>query len=184
MKGVNIYFCIDMQNDFIIGALGSDNCKACVQEVVKTVEKALAEKEDNLCVFTMDTHGDNYLETQEGKRLPVPHCIEGTEGFEIIPEIKNLIPVDYPYIIKKKSFGEHNLKQYVDTFCRNINAEPKEFILMGVCTGICVISTAILLKAAYPEVPVKVISAATGCIAEKTKATALDAMKLCQVEVI
>lgn len=160
---------IDVQNDFVSGALGTKEAEAML---VRLVEKLKNEKDTQL-FFTKDTHKDDYLETQEGKRLPVKHCIKNTEGWEIHPFLNEFLKD--AQIIEKKTFGSTRLPSVVSKF--------DEVELVGLCTDICVISNALLLKAFFPE---KIISIDATCCAgvtpEKHNA-AIEVMKSCQIEI-
>ena len=162
---------VDMQNDFVTGCLGSKEAQAIVLEMVKFVEDF-----DGAVIFTKDTHGENYMETQEGKKLPVPHCIKGTEGWEIIPELKAF--ADKAAVYEKPTFGSKELAADI------AGAAPDEVTLIGVCTGICVLNNATLIKAFAPEIPVKVVAGLCACVTPDTHKTALDAMATCQIEII
>ena len=166
---------VDMQNDFIDGALGTNEAQAIVDNV-----KAKIDEYANVhgqVIFTRDTHGSNYMETQEGTKLPVPHCIEGTEGWEIREELR----VENCVIIDKPTFGSYEL---IDTL-REIDEEtPIESIeLVGLCTDICVISNAMMVKAAFLEIPVKVDSTCCAGVSPQSHDNALNAMEMCQIEV-
>lgn len=161
---------IDMQNDFITGPLGNPECQAVVPNIVQILQQNSYDK----IIFTRDTHSENYLQTQEGKNLPVEHCIQGTEGWNIINELSDFAK-KYT-IIDKITFGSINLPTQLEGI--------DEFDLVGVCTGICVISNAMILKAAYPEARISVIESATACVTPQSKQTALEAMKLCQINII
>ncbi|MCR5501188.1 MAG: cysteine hydrolase [Acetatifactor sp.] len=162
---------VDMQNDFVTGCLGSKEAQAIVPEMVKFVESF-----DGTVIFTKDTHGENYMDSQEGKKLPVPHCIKGTEGWEIIPELKAF--ADKAAVYEKPTFGSKELAADI------ANEEPDEVTLIGVCTGICVLNNAALIKAFAPEIPVKVVAGLCACVTPDTHKTALDAMATCQIEII
>lgn len=161
---------VDMQNDFVTGCLGTKEAQAIVPKVSDLVNHF-----DGDVWFTRDTHDENYLNTQEGKKLPVTHCIKGTDGWEIVPEIKELIHGDT--VIDKPTFGSMELAKKLE------NTSYDEIYLCGVCTGICVISNAMLIKAVTPETPIKVIANACACVTPESHNTALEAMKLCQIEV-
>ena len=164
---------IDMQNDFIDGSLGT---KEAVAIVPKVAEKIIsARKNGEMVVFTRDTHQSCYLETQEGKNLPVEHCIEGTEGWQISSRLE----VGDSRIFDKPSFGSMELADFVAGI-----SDLESIELVGLCTGICVISNAFILKAKLPEVPVIVDSSCCACVTPDSHQTALNAMKLCQVKVI
>ncbi len=160
---------IDMQNDFITGPLGNPDCQRVVPNIVQIIQQESYDK----IIFTRDTHDKNYLQTQEGKNLPVEHCIRDTQGWNIIDELSDL--AHQHTIIDKITFGSLELPEQLK--------EIEEIELVGVCTGICVISNAMILKAAYPETRISVIASATACVTPESKQTALDAMKLCQITI-
>ena len=164
---------IDMQNDFIDGALTNPSAQAIIPGIVDFINAW-----EGQIGVTLDTHQENYLETQEGKNLPVPHCILGTSGHKINDQIAEAIKDRVSYTIMKPTFGYNDWKQY------NLDDNFEEIILVGTCTDICVISNALAIKAAYPETKVTVISnLCAGLSAEKHNA-ALEVMKSCQVQVI
>lgn len=163
---------IDMQNDFIDAALGTKEAVAIVPAVAKKI--AEYREAGNQVIFTRDTHQKNYMETQEGKNLPVMHCIEGTDGWQISKELE----VGESKIFNKPSFGSMELAYYV----ANLN-DIEEIELIGLCTGICVISNAFILKAKLPEVKITVDSSCCACVTPESHQTALNAMKLCQINV-
>jgi len=175
---------VDMQNDFINGVLGTARAQAIVPSVVKKIE-AYKANEDYI-VYTMDTHAENYLDTQEGKKLPVKHCIYDSEGWSLNPDIAQAIKgaksVDSQEAVEyqKGIFGSWALGEDVKRW--EAAVESLEFV--GVCTGICVISNVILVKTALPEMPVIVDAACCECVTSESHITALDAMELLQVEII
>ena len=162
---------VDMQVDFITGVLGSKNAEAIVPNVVEKVKNF-----DGTIIFTRDTHFDNYMETQEGKKLPIAHCIKNTTGWQLCEEL-------LPYaktIIDKVTFGSIELPQILKDY-----GEPIEEIeLCGLCTDICVISNAMLLKTVFPEVPISVDSSCCAGVTEESHTTALNAMKAVQIAII
>ena len=162
---------VDMQNDFIDGALGSEEAVKIVPYV-----KSLIEHFDGQVLFTRDTHYENYMETQEGKNLPVPHCISGTEGWQIHPELEALRTTD---AVDKLTFGS---KELVELLKDKNNIESITFV--GLCTDICVISNVMLVKAFYPEIPLIVDAKGCAGVTIESHKTALDAMKAIQVRVI
>ncbi|MCQ2598720.1 MAG: cysteine hydrolase [Treponema sp.] len=164
---------VDMQNDFIDAALGTKEAVAIVPAVAKKI--AEYREAGNQVIFTRDTHQKNYMETQEGKNLPVMHCIEGTDGWQISKELE----VGESKIFNKPSFGSMELADYV----ASLN-DIEEIELIGLCTGICVISNAFILKAKLPEVKITVDSSCCACVTPESHQTALNAMKLCQINVI
>lgn len=176
---------VDMQNDFIDGALGT---KEAVQIVPYVVDKIKAYRaQGNPIYFTKDTHEEDYLDTQEGRNLPVPHCIRGTKGWGLHPQIEALSEeiqgsLDKPIIFEKGIFGAEALAQTL----REGIKEPSqtEIELVGLCTDICVISNAILLKTYMPEVIVKVDGACCAGVTPQSHENALEAMKMCQIQII
>lgn len=164
---------VDMQNDFIDGALGTDEAVAVVQHVAKKLEEA--RREGWTVVFTRDTHGADYRNTQEGRNLPVVHCVRDTPGWEIT----KALPVEDALVLDKPTFGSVELARYAATL-ENL----EEICLVGLCTDICVISNAILLKAALPETPICVDAACCAGVTPQSHRNALEAMKMCQIRVI
>lgn len=165
---------VDMQNDFIDGALGTAEAVAIVPAV-----KAKIENFDGTVLFTRDTHFDNYMETQEGKNLPVPHCIKGTEGWQIRPELDALRKTE---AIDKLTFGSSELGPMLQKM--NQEEAIEEITVIGLCTDICVISNVMIAKAFLPEVPVVVDSACCAGVSVETHNNALKAMQVCQVKVL
>ena len=165
---------VDMQTDFVNGALGTREAEAIVPAVR---EKILAH--EGPIIFTRDTHGDNYLQTQEGRFLPVPHCIRGTKGWEIIPELKDLSEKEGVIILDKPSFGSTVLAAMVSE--KRDSLESIE--LIGLCTDICVVSNALLLKAALPEMPLFVDAACCAGVTPESHEAALTTMKFCQITI-
>lgn len=161
---------VDMQNDFVRGALGSADAEAIVCDVAELVRGF-----DGEIIFTRDTHYENYSDTQEGKRLPVKHCIKDTDGWQIIDE---LIPY-VSRVVDKPTFGSTELAELI-----KIIGEPSEITLCGLCTDICVISNAMLLKAAFPETVIKVFAKACAGVTPESHNIALSAMRAVQIDVI
>jgi nicotinamidase-related amidase len=168
---------IDMQNDFIDVALGTPEAVAIVENVKA---KILSYPRENVFA-TRDTHHQYYMDTQEGRNLPVPHCIRGTDGWQIRPEIAELIFPDH--IIDKPTFGSTQLAKLMEVLERR-EEDGIEIELVGLCTDICVVSNALLLKASMPETP---ISCDASCCAGVTPAkheAALETMRSCQIRII
>ena len=162
---------VDMQVDFITGSLGSELATAIVPSVVKKVKHF-----DGKVIFTRDTHFNDYMNTQEGKNLPVPHCIKDSDGWHICDELKPYVDT----VVDKRTFGSIELPKLLESF-----GEPIERIeLCGLCTDICVISNAMVLKAAFPEVPISVDSSCSAGVTVESHNTALDAMRAVQIEII
>lgn len=165
---------VDMQNDFIDGALGTKEAQAIVPAVVRRIQAF-----DGPVFFTRDTHQDDYLESQEGRRLPVPHCIRGSEGWQLRPEIAELVrqePIDKP------TFGSVELGRALVEL--NGRTPLEGVTLVGLCTDICVISNALLVKAFLPEVPVFVDSACCAGVSPESHRRALEAMAACQIQIL
>ena len=165
---------VDMQKDFIDGALGTKEAQAIVPAVVKKVTDAKASGTE--IIFTLDTHSEDYMNTQEGKNLPVPHCIKGTNGWKLTEVLEPL--ADGCKILEKPTFGSTQLAHIISSG----NYEEMEFV--GLCTDICVISNVMIAKASVPEVPIKVDASCCAGVTPESHANALNAMKMCQVEII
>ena len=163
---------VDMQNDFIDGALGTKEAVAIVGKVKQKI--AEYRKNGSPVIFTRDTHGENYMQTQEGKNLPVPHCIKGTKGWEI----SSLLDVGASLVIDKPTFGSKELAEYLAGL-----EGVEELELIGLCTDICVISNAMLIKAFMPEIKVSVDSACCAGVTPESHTNALESMKMCQIDV-
>ena len=159
---------VDMQKDFIDGALGTKEAVAIVNNVKNKI--AMYKENGDEIIFTRDTHQENFMETNEGKHLPVVHCIEGTEGWKIGEGLE----VEGALYIDKPSFGYMNWKDY----------DLKEVEIIGLCTDICVVSNALIIKATYPEIKVTVDASCCAGVTPETHKAALTTMKMCQVEVI
>ena len=169
---------VDMQRDFIDGSLGTKEA----QEIVPNVAEKIKEYQNagDQVVFTFDTHYENYLETQEGKRLPVKHCIKGTEGWELDKALQDFQGIH----CEKNSFGSDNLASIIRHLYSIHHNKGFYVELIGVCTDICVVSNALLIKSIEPEVRIVVdASCCAGTTPEKHKA-ALEVMKSCQIDVI
>lgn len=171
---MKILVVVDMQNDFIDGALGTDEAVEIVPKVIRKIESF-----NGRVIATRDTHQENYMETQEGKKLPVKHCIQGTKGWEIQADIQKLIseaPIDKP------TFGSEELGRMMKEY-QESGGRIESITLVGLCTDICVISNALLLKACLPEVPVIVDASCCAGVTPESHVQALNAMKMCQVEI-
>lgn len=174
MEKEKILVVVDMQNDFIDGALGTKEAEAIVDNVIKKIK----EYDPKNIYATRDTHFENYLETSEGKNLPVVHCIKDTNGWMIESRIAEAMPE--AKIIDKPTFGSTDLADML--FARN-DKNPIEIELIGVCTDICVVSNAILLKAKMPEVQISVDASCCAGVTPGTHEAALETMKMCQISV-
>ena len=168
---------VDIQNDFIDGSLGTPEAIEIIPKVKEYINEF--NKIGDTVIFTQDTHNDDYLDTLEGKNLPIPHCIKGTHGWEIHKDIIGYLNNDdlKEYHVEKNRFG------YTDWwFC--IEPDIKEIILVGLCTDICVISNALILKAFYPNAIIKIVKDATAGTTPEAKEAALLVAKSCQIDII
>ena len=168
---MKILVVVDMQKDFIDGALGTAEAVAIVPNVIAKIKEY--ENSDNLVIYTKDTHHENYMDTREGRNLPVPHCIKGTAGHEIPDEILR----GHDLIIEKPTFGSTELVSYLEKI------EFDEIELIGLCTDICVVSNALLIKARFPEREVSVDSSCCAGVTPATHEAALTTMKMCQINI-
>ena len=169
---MKVLIVVDMQRDFIDGSLGTAEAKAIVPCVIEKIKKY--EESADLVVYTKDTHQNDYLTTREGRMLPVEHCIKGTSGHEIPDEILRA----HTSVIEKPTFGSYELVDYL----ASINFSEVE--LIGLCTDICVVSNAMLIKARFPEKEVSVDSSCCAGVTPETHNAALTTMKMCQINVI
>lgn len=188
---------VDMQKDFITGPLGSPEAEAAVPHVIEAIAKYC--DSETILIATRDTHYDNYMKTQEGQKLPVPHCIEGSKGWmyddEVAATIMTYLPLygnfddmymcDVPYI-DKPTFGSIDLLNYFYNIkdADGKHVEVNEFILCGLVTNMCVLNNAILLKAAFPEASIKILSQACAGTSPEKHQQALDIMSGCHIEIV
>ena len=171
----NLLVVVDMQNDFIDGSLGTKEAVAIVDNVIAEIAKY-----DTKDIFaTRDTHLENYLETQEGKNLPVPHCIRGTDGWQIREELDALRKTEP---IDKETFGSTDLAGELTMIDEDEGIGS--ITLVGLCTDICVISNALLIKASLPEVPICVDATCCAGVTPESHENALKAMEACQIRII
>ena len=165
---------VDMQNDFIDAALGTEEAVGIVEAVKDKIRSYPSEN----VIATMDTHGENYMETQEGQNLPVRHCIKGSEGWKIRPDIAELL--NGARIYEKPTFGSMALASDLKALSET---EEIELELVGLCTDICVVSNALLLKAAMPEVRISVDASCCAGVTPEKHLCALETMRSCQIHV-
>ena len=170
-----ILIVIDMQNDFIDGALGTKEAEA----IVENVKAKIRSYDPRDVIATRDTHEANYLQTQEGKYLPVEHCIRGTEGWEVRPDIAELLTEAQVY--DKPTFGSTRLAEDLAALAAR---EELELELVGLCTDICVVSNALLLKATMPEVRISVDPACCAGVTPESHEAALRTMASCQIQMV
>ena len=167
---------VDMQNDFVSGSLGTPEAQAIVDDVVRKVEGF-----DGTVVFTLDTHGADYLATQEGRRLPVEHCIEGTWGWQLVDELERIRDQRGLATYRKGTFASVDLAR---DLARENEERPIDSIeLVGLCTDICVVSNALAIKGFMPEVPIAVDAACCAGVTPEAHEAALRTMESCQVNV-
>lgn len=166
---------VDMQKDFVDGSLGTPEAQAIVKNAVDKIKNF-----DGTIYVTYDTHGENYMDTAEGEKLPVPHCIEGTEGWELNCEIAKALENKEYISVKKPTFGSVDLPQII---ADNHNTDAMEIELIGLCTDICVISNALLLKANFPEIKIAVDKNCCAGVTPEKHNSAIDVMASCQIEV-
>lgn len=182
MKKITVV--VDMQNDFLFGSLANDAAVDIIPAVLQEIDKS------DVVVYTRDTHFDNYLETQEGRNLPIKHCIEGTWGWQIVDELDPLIP-NCNHLLKQKIFYIFNKPTFGcvdiwndDLFKNLVEDKDVEVTFCGTCTDICVVSNAMIVKSLYPEIVVNVkADACAGLTPDKHKA-ALNVMDSCQINII
>lgn len=171
LKMKKCYLVVDVQNDFVSGSLGFEGAQGVAERIAATLEHAKGD-----FVFTKDTHFDDYLETQEGRNLPVIHCIKGTPGWEIVPELVEF--TKDATVFEKSSFGSPDLHEYFKTH------HYDEVEIMGLVSNICVISSAVLVKTAAPEVQITVNASLTDSFDPSLHEKVLDVLKGLQVNVI
>lgn len=191
---MKIVVVVDMQNDFIDGVLGTPEAQAIVPVMVDRLHEL--DDGETLLFFTKDTHSADYLETQEGKNLPIEHCIEGTPGWSINKQISSYTDYGSNFLtysthdirksrVLKPTFGSLELANTIRGLVNdNPHIDIDEIILMGVCTDICVVSNALLLKAYCPETLITVDASCCAGVTPETHAAALTTMKSCQINVI
>jgi nicotinamidase-related amidase len=167
---------VDMQKDFVDGALGSKEAVAIVDNVVNKIKSFGGD-----VIVTYDTHFENYMETQEGKRLPVLHCIKGTDGWKLNEKVQAALDGREYAAIEKPTFGSTELPEYIKA---NYGTTELDIELVGLCTDICVVSNALLLKANFLEAKVSVDASCCAGVTVDSHNAALTTMKMCQVNVI
>lgn len=171
----DILIVVDMQKDFIDGALGTAEAVAIVPAVVEKVQNFRGN-----VLFTRDTHFENYMDTQEGRKLPVPHCIRDTEGWQICKELQPF--AENAPIMDKVTFGAMELGPFLQEM--HEEDEISSITFVGLCTDICVISNVMIAKAFLPEVPIIVDAACCAGVTPDSHNTALASMRTCQVQVV
>lgn len=182
---------VDCQKDFVTGALRNEEAIRTLPNLLKKVEETDPNKV--MILATMDTHGSDYLNTLEGQKLPVPHCIKDTEGWHLVPELEKLLeqkrsevkdnrkPVTGVGIACKPTFGSYEL---IDSIYCEVEDTPVEFEICGYCTDICVVSNALMLRAAFPNAPITVDASCCAGVTPEAHKAALTVMKSCQIDVV
>lgn len=168
---------IDMQNDFVSGALGTPEAMAILPRVCKKVESF-----DGDLFATMDTHHEDYLTTSEGKHLPIPHCIKHTKGWEYPETLDRILKAKGCTFIEKNTFGSTDLPHFLEN--RGYADEDSHICMIGICTDICVVSNAMIIKAAFPKAEITVDAACCAGTTPQNHMSALDVMACCQIEIV
>lgn len=198
VKGDNmkkILVVVDMQKDFVDGALGTPEAVAIVDNVVKKIEEYAAANgeclnDEKYIVVTYDTHFDDYMNTMEGANLPVPHCIKGTSGHKLDIKVEQALDGKKYTTVEKLTFGAKNLPNVIASLVKNgaeadaVQDEELEIELVGLCTDICVVSNALLLKANFCEKKISVDASCCAGVTPETHSAALTTMKMCQINII
>ena len=172
---MKVLIVVDMQNDFVDGVLGSQEAVEMIDTAVETINSF-----DGKVFYTQDTHGEDYLDTEEGRHLPVVHCIKGSEGWKIHPKIEKALLLKGATGIEKSTFGSEKLMGIIEKEV----PEVESITLIGICTDICVISNALLAKAHFVNVPVNVVASACAGVTPASHDNALSAMKMCHINVV
>ena len=168
---------VDMQNDFIDGSLGTKEAEAIVEHVVEAIDRF-----EGSVIATRDTHPESYLSSREGRFLPVEHCIKDSDGWQIRKEVEEALKKKDALIIDKPTFGSEKLVEVLKEMDRK---QPIGTVtLLGLCTDICVVSNALLVKAAFPETDIKVLKDCCAGVTPDSHEAALTTMKMCQIEVL
>ncbi|WP_298730389.1 isochorismatase family cysteine hydrolase [uncultured Granulicatella sp.] len=171
---MKVLIVVDMQNDFVDGVLGSKEAVSMIDTAVETITSF-----DGKVFYTQDTHGEDYLDTEEGRHLPVVHCIKGSQGWKIHPKIEKALLLKDATGIEKSTFGSEKLMGIIEKEVPDVES----ITLIGICTDICVISNAMLAKAHFQNTPVTVISSACAGVTPESHENALAAMKMCHIEI-
>ena len=167
---------VDMQNDFVDGALGTKEAVAIVDNVVRKINSFTGD-----IFVTLDTHYENYMQTSEGKNLPVPHCIKGSDGWKLNPKVYAALENKAYRVVEKNTFGSLELAQII---AEKSEDKELEIELVGLCTDICVVSNALILKAAFPEAEISVCGDCCAGVSEESHKAALGTMSMCQIKIV
>lgn len=167
---------VDMQKDFVDGSLGTKEAAAIADNVAEKIIN-----HNGLIFATFDTHFEDYMNTSEGRKLPVPHCIKGSDGWDLHEKVRRALENKAFTAVEKHTFGSVDLPKIIRNVCGD---EEFEIELIGLCTDICVISNALILKANFPETEIKVDSSCCAGVSPETHEAALATMKCCQIDII
>lgn len=167
---------VDLQKDFVDGALGTREARAIIPNAAKKIKNF-----DGKIFVTLDTHSENYLSTAEGKKLPVTHCVKGTDGWRLNKDIQKALEGKAYITVEKSTFGSVDLPKLIEN---EANGEEFEIELIGLCTDICVVSNALLLKASFSETPIAVDSSCCAGVTPQAHNAALETMKSCQIDIL
>ena len=178
MEEKKILIVVDMQKDFIDGSLGTPEAQAIVPAAAERIRAC--RRAGYALIATLDTHGTDYMDTSEGRKLPVPHCVRGTEGWRLNPAIAEAL--GDAALVEKPTFGSVRLPEIVSELAEGAQALRIE--LMGLCTDICVVSNALLLKAHFPEAAIAVNAACCAGVTPQKHEAALETMRSCQIDII
>ena len=165
---------VDMQKDFVDGALGTNEAQAIIPAVTEKIKGF-----DGEIIATYDTHSDNYMNTAEGKKLPVPHCIKGTDGWQLDKNVADVLKTKEFTVVEKPTFGSVELPRIIEKISAG---DDFSIELIGLCTDICVVSNALLLKANFPEKQISVDASCCAGVTPDTHNHALATMKMCQID--
>lgn len=176
---MKIVVVVDVQNDFVDGVLGTPEAQAAIKDII---DRLMQVRKEDFVIFTRDTHGEHYLDTQEGKNLPVVHCVYRTPGWQIADNIDDIVLSEQRMYINKPIFGSYTLIEEIADQIDMTSVDEVE--LFGFCTDICVISNALMIKSAFPELKVKVNAACCAGVTPAKHEAALEVMRSCQIEII
>ena len=177
---MKVLIVVDMQKDFVDGALGTAEAVSIVPAAAVKIRSYRAAGDP--VIATRDTHGENYLSTQEGRVLPVVHCVRGTDGWQLVPEVAGVLGPD-AVIVDKPTFGSTELVRLFGELAAQYGEENVHAELIGLCTDICVVSNALLIKAHYPEMPLSVDSECCAGVTPEKHAAAIETMRSCQIAI-
>ena len=176
---MKIVVVVDVQQDFVYGALGSAEAQAAMKNII---DRLMQVRKEDFVIFTRDTHSEHYLDTQEGKNLPVVHCVYRTPGWQIADNIDDIVLSEQVQYVNKPIFGSYELIADIEDIRNAFDVDEVE--LFGFCTDICVISNALMIKSAFPEMKVKVNAACSAGVTPAKHDAALEVMRSCQIEII